>query len=624
MIFERFQRRAASCMAAASLSLVAAAPLSAQQAADSIWSGGTILTMDDKAMRAEAVAVANGRILAVGRRSDVMKLQGPTTRLVDLQGRTLVPGFVDPHGHVVVGGLQALSANLLAPPDGKVRDIASLQQTLRDWVRTNAAAVEQAKVIIGFGYDNAQLAELRHPTKEELDAVSQDIPVLIIHQSSHLATANSAMLKLMGYDAASKDPEGGVIQRKPGTSEPNGTLEETAFFAAMPLVLGRIGPEGLKVFAREGAKLWARFGYTTAQEGRSVPPIADLMKQVAAEGGFAIDVATYPDVLVDRAYIKANQSGTYTNRFRVAGAKLTIDGSPQGFTAWRDKPYFKPVGNYPPGYSGYAAASAEQVMSAVQWATENGIQIITHANGERASDLLIAAHRAAQARTPGGRELRPVLIHGQFLREDQLDSYKAMGVIPSLFPMHTFYWGDWHLDHTVGPQAGMNISPTGWARKRDMIFTTHHDAPVAFPDSMRVLDATVTRRARGSGRIVGPDQRVDVITALKAMTIWPAHQIFEEKTKGSLEVGKLADFVILSQDPTSVEATTIAGIAVTETVKEGTSIFRREPGKRTDLGLPDIMPVLLAFGGHAGPLDGCAHEAMFELTTVMARGGANR
>jgi predicted amidohydrolase YtcJ len=150
-MIERFQRRASNCAAAVAFCLVAAAPLSAQQAADSIWSGGTILTMDDKAMRAEAVAVANGRIVAVGRRSDVMKLQGPTTRLVDLQGRTMVPGFVDPHGHVVVGGLQALSANLLAPPDGKVRDIASLQQTLRDWVQTNAAAVEQAKVIIGFG-----------------------------------------------------------------------------------------------------------------------------------------------------------------------------------------------------------------------------------------------------------------------------------------------------------------------------------------------------------------------------------------------------------------------------------------------------------------------------------------
>jgi hypothetical protein len=605
-------------------SIAIAPPVSAQQTADSIWSGGPILTMNDKAMRAEAVAVANGKILAVGRRSDVMKLKGPATQLVDLKGQTLVPGFVDAHGHIVVGGLQALSANLLAPPDGKVQDIASLQQTLRDWVQKNAAAVEKVKVIVGFGYDNSQLKELRHPTKEELDAVSQDIPVLIVHQSGHLATVNSAMLKAMGYDSSTKDPAGGVIQRKPGTTEPNGTLEETAFFNGAPVVLGRVGPEGMRMFAREGAKLWARFGYTTAEEGRSTPQVAEMLKQVAAEGGFANDVNTYPDVLIDRAYIKANQSPTYTNRFRVAGAKLTIDGSPQGFTAWRDRPYYKPVGNYPEGYSGYAAASAEDVMGAVQWASENGIQVITHSNGERASDLLIAAHRAAQARFPKAQDLRPVLIHGQFLREDQLDSFKALGVIPSLFPMHTFYWGDWHLDHTVGPQAGMNISPTGWARKRRMIFSSHHDAPVAFPDSMRVLDATVTRRARGSGRIVGPEQRVDVITALKAMTIWPAYHHFEEKTKGSLAPGKLADFAILSKDPTAVEPTTIAEIKVTETVKEGKTIFRLEPGARADGGVPDITPLLVAFGGHRGPLDGCASDAMFRMTAVMASGQVSR
>jgi predicted amidohydrolase YtcJ len=623
---KRLQRPVPVLAAALAGCMTLAAPVAAQPTADSIWSGGPILTMNDKAMRAEAVAVAGGKIVAVGKRTDVMKLKGPATQLVDLKGQTLVPGFVDAHGHIVLGGLQALSANLLAPPDGRVQDIPSLQQTLREWAKANAAAVEKVQIIIGFGYDNAQFKELRHPTKEELDAVSKEIPVLVVHQSGHLATVNSAMLKAMGYDASTKDPEGGVIQRKPGSTEPNGTLEETALFAAVPVVFGRIGQEGTKTFAREGAKLWARYGYTTAEEGRTTPQIANLLKQVAAEGGFANDVIAYPDVLVDRAYIKANQSAAFTNRYRVAGAKLTIDGSPQGFTAWRDRAYYKPVGNYPKGYSGYAAASGEQVMDAVQWAAENGIQILTHANGERASDLLIAAHRAAQARFPQAKALRNVLIHGQFLREDQLDSYKALGVIPSLFPMHTFYWGDWHLDHTVGPQAGLNISPTGWARKRGMIFSSHHDAPVAFPDSMRVLDATVTRRARGSGRIVGPDQRVDVITALKAMTIWPAYHHFEEKTKGSLERGKLADFAVLSKDPTKVEPTTIADIKVTETVKEGKTIFKLEPGARTASAAPDISPLLVGFGGHRGDGadDNCSHDALFRMTAVMAGGEASR
>jgi predicted amidohydrolase YtcJ len=167
---------------------------------------------------------------------------------------------------------------------------------------------------------------------------------------------------------------------------------------------------------------------------------------------------------------------------------------------------------------------------------------------------------------------RTTLIHGQFAREDQVDAYKRLGVIPSFFPMHTFYWGDWHRDHTVGPALADDISPTGWAVRRGMIFTSHHDAPVAFPDSMRVLDATVTRRSR-SGDIIGPDQRVDVITALKAMTLWPAYQYFEEDRKGSIEVGKLADLVILSDDPTAVDPETLDQLVVAETIKEGETIY---------------------------------------------------
>ncbi|WP_390368669.1 amidohydrolase [Variovorax dokdonensis] len=547
----------------------------AQPTADRIWSGGPILTMNDQAMRVEAVAEAGGKIIAVGQKAQVMQLKGANTQLFDLKGRAMLPGFVDPHGHMVMGGLQALSANMLAPPDGKIKDIAGMVATLKSWAKANGAAVKAGNVIVGFGYDNAQLKELRHPTKEELDEVSKDVPVVVIHQSGHLASANSAALELVGYDASTKDPEGGVIQRKAGSQEPNGTLEETAFFPLMGKVLHNIGPLGIEAFAKAGAKQWARFGYTTAQEGRSVPGIADVLRKVADEGAFKIDVLTYPDVLVDRQYILSHASPAYKNRLRVAGAKLTIDGSPQGFTAWRDRAYYDPVGSYPKGYAGYAAAKPEEVMDAVEWAFANGVQIITHANGEAASDLLIKAIDAAEARHPY-KDQRPTLIHGQFLREDQVDAYQRLHVIPSLFPMHTFYWGDWHCEHTVGPQLCPNISPTGWVRGRGMIFTTHHDAPVALPDSMRVLDATVTRRSR-SGKVIGEKQKVDVLTALHAMTIWPAYQIFEENSKGSIEVGKLADFVVLSRDPTAGNPNNLSKIKVVETIKEGGSVFRLSP-----------------------------------------------
>ncbi len=544
------------------------------QTADTIYHGGTIITIVDAQPTAEAVSVQGGRILSVGSTEDVLKTRGPATKLVDLQGRTLLPGFVDAHGHVMGGGLQALAANILAPPDGDVKDIASLQQTMRDWISGNRDVVDRVKLVIGFGYDNAQLAELRHPLREELDAISKELPIVLVHQSGHIISVNSKALDVGGITAETSNPPGGVIQRKEDGKQPNGVLEETAAFPLLLKLLGRIGPQGSAAFLRAGTELWASFGYTTAQDGRTMPGALKAMQAVAGAGELKIDVVSYPDVLVDRTSIKKEVSTTYKNRFRVAGAKLTIDGSPQGFTAWRDRPYYKPVGSYPPGYAGYAAASPEQVRDAIDWAFANDIQILTHSNGEAASDLLIASIDAAQ-RKHAGKDRRPVLIHGQFLREDQVDSLNRLGVIPSLFPMHTFYWGDWHREHTVGPKLADNISPTGWCVLRGMKFTSHHDAPVAFPNSMRVLDATVTRRSR-SGDIIGPAQRVDVMTALKAMTIWPAWQHFEEKSKGSIEIGKLADFVILDTNPLAVDPETLDQIKITETIKEGVTVFVAE------------------------------------------------
>jgi predicted amidohydrolase YtcJ len=603
----------------------------ADEMADTIYHDGAIITIDEDQPRAEAVAVKDGKILAVGAKEEVLKSKGEATRLINLNGRTMLPGFVDAHGHVMGGGLQALSANLLAPPDGEVNDIASLQQTLRDWMAGNEAAVKKIGLVVGFGYDNAQLVELRHPLREELDAVTQEVPIVLIHQSGHIISVNSMALELGGITAETPNPAGGVIQRREGGNEPNGVLEETAAFPLLLKLLGRVGHEGAAAFMRAGAELWARFGYTTAQEGRTMPGALKTIKAVAAAGDLKIDVVSYPDVLVARDTIKQEVSSTYENHFRVGGAKLTIDGSPQGFTAWRDRPYYKPVGNYPPGYAGYAAAGAEQVSDAIDWAFANDIQILTHSNGEAASDQLIANIDAA-ARKYGMGDRRPVLVHGQFLREDQVDSLNRLNIVPSLFPMHTFYWGDWHRDHTVGPVLADNISPTGWCAQRGMKFTSHHDAPVAFPDSMRVLDATVTRRSR-SGDIIGPAQRVDVMTALKAMTIWPAWQHFEEDDKGSIEAGKLADFVILDQDPTAVDPESLDQIKVLETIKEGVTIFdiaemkasaaSLQPGGASELAFTRAVGLVGSYPGHREHHDHgsvCLCGAMARLTAIISGG----
>ena len=542
-------------------------------AADLIYSGGPIVTINDAQPSAEAVAVRGGRILAVGTRAHVEATRGPGTRMVNLEGRALLPGFVDPHGHVVMVGLQAVGANMLAAPDGEANDIAAVIRILREWVARNEAAVRRYNLIFGFGYDDSQIREGRHPTRDDLDQVSTEVPVLIIHTSGHLAAANSKALEVAGITAATPDPVGGVFRRRDGSREPNGVMEENAMLAGAGPLLGSLDEAAWLAMIRAGAEYCASFGYTTCQEGRAMGPAIGQLTAAAERGLLPVDIVAYPDILGAAGQLGGALHGrAYRNRLRIGGAKITLDGSPQGKTAWLTRPYHVPPAGAAPDYRGLQTAPTDATIEAVSRCFERNWQILMHANGDAAIDLMIAAVREA-TRRHGRGDRRPVMIHGQTLRADQVDPVRELGIFPSLFPMHTFYWGDFHRDSVLGPERAENISPTGWLMSRGMMFTSHHDAPVARPDSMRVLSATVTRRSR-TGDIIGPSHRVPVATALKAMTIWAAHQHFEEATKGSIEVGKLADFVVLSDNPMSVDPETLAALKVVETIKEGASIYR--------------------------------------------------
>ena len=540
--------------------------------ADLILRGGEIITVNDRQPQAEAVAIRNGVILAVGDDRAVMKLKGSNTKVIDLGGKTLVPGFIDAHGHIFNAGVQSLAANLLAAPDGDVKDIASLQAKLRAWQQGNTG--RKLGWIIGFGYDDSQLKEQRHPTRDDLDAVSTELPVLAVHQSAHLAVLNSKALQLAGITAASKDPPGGVIRRRPGTQEPSGVLEEMAFFSLMG-ILPKLSEADREFVAKAGQALYERYGFTTAQEGRSTLGINATWAALAERNGLTIDVVAYTDMAdADRAMASPYVSPTYRNHFRIGGVKLNLDGSPQGKTAWLSKPYYKVPAGQKPDYLGYPTFSDAQAFASVDKAFDNGWQILAHVSGDAAIDQYIRAVRAGEGKY-GKADRRPVAIHAHTARPDQLAAFQELGIIPSFFPMHTFYWGDWHRQSVLGPERGSNISPTGWTLARGMIFTSHHDAPVAFPDSMRVLSSTVTRVARGSGEVVGPQHRVPPIVGLKAITLWAAYQHFEEKTKGSIEPGKVADFVVLSENPIRIDPAKIADIQVLETIKAGQSVYRR-------------------------------------------------
>jgi predicted amidohydrolase YtcJ len=562
-----------------SLCLFAGAPAFAANA-DTIYFGGPIITVDDRNPTAEAVAVKAGKIVAVGPRSTVEKTEkGPKTRMIDLAGKTMVPGFIDAHGHMWGAGVQAVAANLLPPPDGGVSSIAELQQQLRQWMASSTIARDFG-VIIGFGYDDSQLAEQRHPTAEDLDAVSTDLPMIVIHQSGHLHALNSKALRMAEITAATQDPQGGVIRRKPGSRDPSGVMEGTVLIREFLRIMPKLSQKQQMALLQAGQDLYAKYGHTTAQEGRALPGNVNLYIAAARAGKLKLDAVVYPEVLLigEGGFMTGPYAGReYRNGLRIGGVKLTLDASPQGRTAWLTQPYLRPPPGQPPSFTGYPALSDEQAIAAVSRAYRNGWQIITHTNGDAAIDQLLRAVAVASARYPG-KDRRPVMIHGQTLREDQVPKIKALGIFPALFPMHTFYWGDWYVDTVLGPERAANISPTGWMLKNGMIFSSQHDAPVAFPDTMRVLSATVNRTTR-SNQVLGPEHRVEPIVGLKAMTLWAAYQHFEEKAKGSIEVGKWADFAILSDNPLTIDRMKIADIKVVETIKKGRSIYRIDPTK---------------------------------------------
>lgn len=540
--------------------------------ADAIYINATVVTVNDKQPTAEAVAVKGGKILAVGNRSTIYALKGPTTQVFDLKGRTMVPGFIDAHGHLFMQGIAAAVADLLPPPDGPVDNIPKLQEKLKAWSQTRAAA--KLGWIVGNGYDDTQLQEKRHPTRQELDVISTTVPILALHQSGHLATINSKALEMAKITAATPDPTGGVIRRQAGSQEPNGVLEESATILVLDVFAktAQIKAEDALSLVQQGVKIYIRNGFTTAQEGRSSKAGYDVLKAAATANSLPIDVAVYPDYVMSRDAHTWGMSSAYTNHLRLAGIKISTDGAVQGYTAWLSKPFYKQPAGQPADYRGYGALTDAQLSDRLESAYKNNVQALIHGNGDAAIDQIIMTVRKATDKYGQG-DRRTVLIHGQTVREDQLDESKKLGIFPALFPSHVFYWGDIHRELSLGPERAARISPTRSVLNRGMKVTIHADAPVVVPSAMRMMWTAVNRRTR-TNFVLGKDQALTPLEALKAQTLWSAYQHFEENQKGSIEVGKLADLAVLSANPLTVDPMTIKDIEVVETIKQGKSVYK--------------------------------------------------
>jgi predicted amidohydrolase YtcJ len=467
------------------------------------------------------------------------------------------------------------TVNIGPPPVGNVTDLASLIAEVKKYKAEKN--IQPGEWISAFGYDQDQLKEKRHPEKEDLDAAFPDNPVTLTHVSGHMTVANSLALKLSGIDAATPDPAGGRIVRKKGSNEPTGLLQEGAARLLKRTQKEKPGLDEQLTLLKEQQLFYASNGITTAQDGFTSYESLELLRQAAARKQLFIDIEALPGyTTLDKVFSNpAYKFGVLQNGLKLAGTKIVADGSPQGKTAFFTKAYLTEV----PGCNhdtctGFPNVTQAQLDAAVLNAFSHKVRTFVHCNGDATIDMYIhAIEKADKQLSVNSLNIRPVTIHSQFVRPDQLDDYKRLGIIPALFSNHAFFWGDVHVQNLGIERAGF-LSPLKSAQKRGIIATDHTDFGVTPLNQLFLLWTAVERKSR-SGKVIGPDERLTPVEALRTITINGAYQYFEETSKGSIEKGKLADLVVLSDDLTTVAPVKIKDITVLETIKQGKTIYKK-------------------------------------------------
>lgn len=524
------------------------------------YTNGTILTMEESALYAEAVCAKEGRIEAVGKRDEIMKLWEEGDELVDLKGATMLPGFIDGHSHFV-GTANAMTQCDLSSA-GSYDEIINL---MREFKKKRNFADEDW--LVGCNYDHNFLAEGKHPTREVLDKISRTNPILLVHASSHMGVANSRALEIQGIDENVQDRPDGRYGRKDGTKIPNGYMEEKVFLefqAGLPMTPA----EKLMQLMGEAQNLYASYGITTVQDGMVGKPLFQLLKAAADLGILKLDIVGYVDIMTAADLLEEEKkyAGQYDHHLKLGGFKIFLDGSPQGKTAWMLEPY-----EGEKEYRGYPIHSDEKLREYIMLALDKRQQLLAHCNGDAAAEQYISQFEKALENREKKDSYRAVMVHAQLVQKKQLERMKAMGMMPSFFVAHTYYWGDIHIKN-FGAERGNRISPAKDAMECGVPFTFHQDTPVVPPDMMRTISSAVCRISR-SGQVIGREQRISVLEALKAVTRYAAYQYHEEKEKGTIARGKYADFVVLDKNPLETEENQLADIQVLRTVKENQTVY---------------------------------------------------
>ena len=512
-----------------------------------IYINGDFITLENDNI--EAIATENDKIIKTGSKAEITELADENTEIIDLNGNTLMPAFIDAHSHIF-----ALAKSLMQISIDGLTSIEEIKNCLAEYKKENRTN----EWIIVNGYDNNILKNRQHITKNELDEIFPDTPVIIENKSRHNGVVNSKALEMLGITKTTANPEGGRIFYD------TGLLEENAFIDSLKKIPLPKMEEIINAF-KEAQEIYASHGITMAQEGVITNDLAKIFKLLANNNEIFLDIVAYMDYK-NMDEIKKEYSeyiNKYKNKFKIGGIKIFLDGSPQAKTAWLREAYANE-----PEYYGYRIMKDEDVEEILEKAKESKLQILAHCNGDKAAEQYInAVNKVSNLK-------RPVMIHAQLLGLDQLEDVKKYNIIPSFFISHIYYFGDIHIKN-LGIKRAEHISPAGSSLKQDILFTFHQDTPVIEPNMFETIWCAVNRTTK-EGKVLGEDEKISVLEAIKAVTINSAYQYGEEDVKGSLKAGKKADLIIVDRNPLNVDKNELRNIKILETIKDGKTIYKSD------------------------------------------------
>lgn len=536
--------------------------------ADLVVFNGRIISNNQRFEIAEAMAVRAEKIVAVGSNADISRFAGPRTRRIDLRGRTVIPGLIDTHTHALdwANSVVRDEIDLRYPKVTRIEDVTRL-------VGERAKRLKPGQWIIGTAWDNAKLAEGRYITRLDLDALSPVNPVYLMHVSGHLAVANSAALKLAGITAETADPAGGVIERD-AQGQPTGIVKDRAMW-----LLGRLVPPPTKEDAVRALEYLSRaaaeVGLTTIHDIALSAEDISAYQEAYRRGVLKVRVQMAPLVSRPDDVEKFRRMGIHTgfgdSRLKLGPIKIFTDGG----MAAKTIAIYQPVKGEPQNF-GLLIWKAEDLEKAQQELVGLGWQLATHAIGDRAIDQVLDSYAKIKKLYPG-RDLRLRVIHCGIATPAIQKRLKELNVLVDSNPPFPYWIGSWF--ENFGPERVRWSYPAKSYFDNGIIASGGSDVPVTPISPWWGIWALVMRKEMKSGQVTAPEERITIRQALQMYTVNGAYAGYEEKIKGTLEAGKLADFVILDRNPLQVPsdelkdvkvlATFIGGEAVYDTLRNG-------------------------------------------------------